>query len=209
MNRDVHSWIILCVVAVFLGCGLFGAVVGSWRAPLQGLYTGIKFPCLILLTLTANGVINGMLGQVLNTGLTFKQSFVASLMGFTVFALVVGSLAPVLGFLILIAPEPGNAASSSWHSRFLLTNTAIVAYAGIAGNLQAYRLLAAYCGQPSAALRTLLAWLGLNLFVGSQLAWLCRPIFGQPQQAVQFLRPNFNESNFFENAFFHLQRFFS
>lgn len=52
-------WWITCCLTIILGCGLYGAVVGWWRAPQQGLYTAIKLPLLILLTCAANALLNG------------------------------------------------------------------------------------------------------------------------------------------------------
>jgi hypothetical protein len=48
----IRSWIVsktsrltwFCVVAIVAGAGLYGAAIGSWREPLQSLYTGIKLP---------------------------------------------------------------------------------------------------------------------------------------------------------------------
>ena len=33
-----------CVMAIVIGAGGYGAVMGCWRNPLQALYTGIKLP---------------------------------------------------------------------------------------------------------------------------------------------------------------------
>src|ERR1700751_4713654 len=67
---------------IVVGSGLYGFTIGIWRAPLQSLYTAVKFPLLIFLTCAGNGILNGMLAQVLGSGLSFKQTTFAILMSF-------------------------------------------------------------------------------------------------------------------------------
>ena len=61
-----------CVVAIVVGAGSYGAVMGCWRDPLQALYTGIKLPLVILLTTLGNGLLNGMLAPLLGLNVTFR-----------------------------------------------------------------------------------------------------------------------------------------
>src|SRR5215470_1978003 len=56
---------------ILVGAGLYGATLGLWRGPLQAFYTAIKFPLVIFLTCIGNGAINGMLAQILGSGLSF------------------------------------------------------------------------------------------------------------------------------------------
>src|SRR5258707_10539969 len=55
----------LCVVTIVIGAGLYGAAMGYWRAPLQGLFVAIKFPLIILLTTLGNALLNSMLAPLL------------------------------------------------------------------------------------------------------------------------------------------------
>ena len=73
-----------CVVAIVVGAGSYGAVMGSWRDPLQALYTGIKLPLVILLTTLGNGLLNGMLAPLLGLNVTFRQSLAVVLMSFAI-----------------------------------------------------------------------------------------------------------------------------
>ncbi len=47
-----------CVVCllILVGCGIYGATVGLWRAPLQAAFTAVKFPLLIFLTCAGNAL---------------------------------------------------------------------------------------------------------------------------------------------------------
>src|SRR5438552_3468050 len=74
----------LCVVSIVTGAGLYGAVMGCWRAPLQALYVAIKLPLLILLTTMGNGLLNGMLAPLLGLNITFRQSLISVLVSFAI-----------------------------------------------------------------------------------------------------------------------------
>jgi len=47
--------------------------LGSWRAVLQSLYTGLKFPIVILLTTLGNGLLNGMLAPLLGLNIGLRS----------------------------------------------------------------------------------------------------------------------------------------
>src|SRR5262245_30416122 len=82
----------LCVIA---GAGCYGAAMGWWWSPLQGLYVAIKLPMLVLLTALGNGLLNGMLAPLLGLNITFRQSLTAVLVSFAYAALVLGAFSPV------------------------------------------------------------------------------------------------------------------
>src|SRR5687767_7151144 len=81
----------MALLIIVAGTGLFGAAMGIWRAPLQALYTAIKFPLIIFLTTLGTALLNGMLAPLLGLNLRLSQSLAAVLMSFTIFALIVGS----------------------------------------------------------------------------------------------------------------------
>lgn len=185
-------------IAIIGGCATYGFAIGLWRAPQQGLYVAIKMPLLIFMTLTVNGLLNGMLGLLLGSGLSFRQTLQACLMSFAIFSLIVGSLSPIAIAMVLDAPPPNAPEASEWYRAILLTHTAIIAFAGIVANHKLLRLLQVFSGSASAGWRTLLAWLAGNLFVGAQLSYNLRPFFGNPQLPIQFLRPHPFEGSFYE-----------
>lgn len=53
---------VLYVAIIFGGTAMFGAAVGSWRDPMQALYTAINFPLIVLLTTFGNGMLAPLLG---------------------------------------------------------------------------------------------------------------------------------------------------
>lgn len=186
-----------CVAVIVLGCGFYGASLGLWRAPLMALYVGIKMPLLIFLTLIVNGLLNGVFALVLGSGLSFRQTLTACLMCFAIFAMLVGSLSPLVIAMVMDAPPVEQVGAAGWQRMFLLTNTAVIAFAGIVSNHKLLRLLQSFAGSPAIGLRTLVAWLAGNLFVGAQLSYILRPFFGNPDLPVQFLRDNPFSGNFY------------
>ena len=203
-ERDTR-WLWACVLTIVIGCGLYGGVVGLWRAPLQAAFTAIKMPMLILLTCGANALLNGLLAQVLGSGLGFRQTSLIILMSFTIAALILAALSPVALFILVNAPPLDSAGRGTGHSITLLTDVLFIAYAGIVANRRLLRLLTHLCPEPAVAMRIFWSWLAGNLFLGAQLSWILRPFIGTPGLAVQFLRDDPLRGNFYE-AVFHALR---
>src|SRR5437868_3879058 len=82
LGRRRARLVLLCVAAILLGGGCYGAVMGCWSSPLQGLYVAIKLPLLILLTTIGNALLNGMLAPLLGLNLSLRQSLTLVLKSF-------------------------------------------------------------------------------------------------------------------------------
>ncbi|MGB0583069.1 MAG: hypothetical protein ACPGVU_25575, partial [Limisphaerales bacterium] len=177
------------------------------RAPEQAIYTAVKFPVVVLLTMTGNALLNAMLAPLLGVNIGVRQSFLAVMMSFVIAAVIMGSLSPVLAFLIWNTPplEMTQRAGSA-HAIILLSIVAMVAFAGIVANLRLYQLLVALSGNRTGARRVLFAWLAGNLFLGSQMSWILRPFIGSPGLPVQFLRDEPMRGSFYEAVYYSLQR---
>ena len=205
LREPGHGRIGLCVVTIALGVGLYGATVGMWRAPEMALYVAIKLPLAIFLTVLLNGLINGMLAQLLGTGMGFRQTLQAILMSFTIFALIVGSLSPLTFFMTLNSSGPESADAASAHSWLLVFHTSLIAFAGVVATHRLFGILESFSGNRRAARTTLFVWLVGDLFLGAQVAFLLRPIFGTPTLEIQFLRPDPFEGNFYESLWHAIQ----
>ena len=216
--ESIHGWVQRCearrvllyVFVIVLGSGLFGAAIGCWRAPLQALYTAIKFPLIILLTALGNALLNGMLAPLLGLNINFRQSLTAILMSFTIAAAVLGSFSPLVLFLVWNTPTIADRADISFtsHSIILLSQVSIIAFAGIATNLRLIQMLRRLSGSRAVAWRILLGWLAGNLLLGSQLSWNFRPFVGSPGLPVQFFRDDALNGNFFEAVFRAIRQLF-
>jgi hypothetical protein len=207
LEKPRVRWFVGYCVAIVLGSSAYGATIGFWRAPLQSLFTAIKFPFLIFLTCIGNGAVNGMLAQVLGSGLSFRQTAFAILMSFAVASLILGGFSPITLFILYNAPPLASEHAIVGHSVMLLAHVFVIACAGVIANQRLFRLLRKMSGQDATARAVLFSWLGGNLFLGAQLAWNLRPFIGSPHLAVQFLREDPLRGNFYEavwHAFRHL-----
>jgi len=193
-------WYVAVIVA---GTGLYGAAMGSWRAPEQAVYTALKLPLVILLTTLGNALLNGMLAPLLGLNLSFRQTSLAILMSFTIAAAILASFSPLVFFLVWNTP------ATSAYSFTLLIQVLIIAYAGVIANLRLRQLLEHHCGSRPVAGRVLFAWLAGNLFLGSQLSWILRPFVGSPGLPVEFLRPDAFNGNFYEAVLRAAKQLFS
>ena len=186
------------------GMALYGFSVGFWRSPLMGVFVAVKLPLLIFLTLSCNGLLNGLIGVLSGAGFAFRQSLLALLNAFSVAALILGSLGPVTFLLALNAPPPDAPGAATAHAAYLLTHTCLIGFAGIMANIRLHRVLAATAPNPTAANITLIAWLGGNGFLGAQFSWILRPFFGSPHLDVAFLRPDPMRGNFYTSVWYSL-----
>jgi len=200
----------VCLAVIMGGAGLYGAAMGYWRAPQQGLYVAIKFPLIILLTTFGNTLLNAMLAPLLGLNISFRQSFLAVLFSFTIVSAILGSFSPLTAFLVWNTPSLSASAaqlSTGTYSFIQLTHVGVIAFAGLTANLRLAQLLKHLSGNAKVARRVLLAWLAGNLFFGSQLTWILRPFIGAPDLPVEFVRATAFKGNFYEtvfNALLHL-----
>lgn len=188
--------LVSCIGVIVVGCGLYGATVGLWRSPLQAVYVAVKMPLVIMLTAAGNAVLNGMLAQLLGTGLSFRQTSLAIVMSFAVAAIILASLSPLVLFLLVNTP----ALSSGGHGGdvMLVALVAAIAFAGVVANVRLLGLIEHASRSRTVALQTLLAWLAGNLLLGSQIAWVLRPYIGAADSPVEILRAEPWRGNFFE-----------
>jgi len=209
--RTLAEWVthwdtrrfLLSIVTILIGTGLYGAAMGYWRSPLQGLFVAIKFPLIILLTAGGNALLNGMLAPLLGLNISFRQSFIAILFSFTILAAILGAFSPLIGFVLWNSPPMASdlRQQAVTYTAIQLMHVAVIAFAGVTANLRLLQLLRELSGNAAAARRVLLAWLAGNLFFGSQLSWILRPFIGSPGLDVEFLRKTAFEGNFYETVF--------
>ncbi len=203
LERRSPASVAFQVVLICAGAGLYGAAMGWWRAPLQAVFVGIKLPLIILLTTAGNALINAMLAPLLGLNISLRQSLLAVLMSFSIASAILGSFSPLIAYMVWNSP-PMNADTvlyTGTYSFIQLTHVAVIAFAGIVANVQLMRLLRDLSGSAAVARKVLVAWLAVNLFLGSQLSWILRPFIGSPGLPVEFLRATAFKGNFYETVF--------
>ena len=190
----------ICIGTILIGVGTYGASIGIWQGPRQALYVGIKLPFVILITLLINSLLNGVLAILLGVRLSFSQTTMALLTAFSVFAIIVASLAPITFGIALDLPEPNTPEGAAAHRSLILTHTFIITFAGIISTGRLFRLLQQFATSSHAARHSLVGLLAGNLFAGAQIGFLLRPIFGQPGLKIEFLRSDLFRGNFYESV---------
>ena len=190
------------VLIIAIGAGAFGAAMGSWRAPEQAIWSAIKLPLILLATASGNTMINGMFAPLLGINLRLRESFAAVLISFALAAAILGAFSPLMLFLVWNLPDPstGAAQATVGHGAMLLTLVGVIAFAGVTANVRLLGLLRRLGGGISPALKLLMAWLTVNLLLGSQLSWICRPFIGRADQPIRVLDPQALNGNFFEEV---------
>lgn len=203
LERRRLSRAAFCVVAIVVGAGIYGAVMGCWRGPLQALFTGLKLPLLFLLTTLGNALLNAMLAPLLGLNLTVRQCLTVILMTFAIAAVILGGLAPVAAFLVWNVPPltPATTLASPEYGLMQLLLFTFIAAAGILGNAALAPLIRAWSGRRGVARRVLFAWLAVNLLLGSQICWVLRPFLWDPVRPVEFLGPEYLRGSFYETIF--------
>jgi hypothetical protein len=197
-TRVTGGSIVVSIGLVIVGAGLGGAAMGAWRSPEQALVSALKLPLILLLTTLGNGLLNGLLAPLLGLNIGFRQSALAILFSFAIAAVILGSFSPVILFLVWNLPSMSLAESrATGYAALLVSQVAVIAFAGVAANVRLLRLLQRL-GGTRVGWRVLFAWLSGNFLLGTQLTWIARPFFGAPELAVQFLRPDALRGNFFE-----------
>lgn len=184
---------------IVVGAGAFGAAIGLWRDPKQALFTAIKLPLILLLCAFGNALLNGMIGALLGLKLTFRQSFLAILMSFSIAGTILGSISPLLFFYVWnMTPFDPALRTTEGYSGLMVLAVAAIAFAGIASNVRLLGWLDRANASRALSFRILFFWLAGNLLLGSQLSWILRPFFGSPGLEIQFLRPDAFHGNFFQ-----------
>jgi hypothetical protein len=193
------------LLTIWVAGMLYGLTIGIGRSPLQALYTGIKFPLILTLTVFGNALLNAILIQLLGIPLSFSQALRLVVRCFALLCLILGSLCPVFLFIMLQLPDTSLPGHTAAYSGILLFHVIMIAMAGCTAHLRLFDQIRFYCHSRTRTLSVVVLWLGFNLLLGSQFSWNLRPFFGSPQLPVEFLRPNAFEKNFFEALSFHIE----
>src|SRR5258708_12180641 len=125
----------LCLGPILVGTGLYGAAMGWWRDPVQGLFVAAKFPSVILLTTLGNALLNAMLAPLLGINISLRQSLLVMLMSFTIASAILGSFSPLVAFMFWNAPPMSQGIRSSGaYTVIQLTHVAGIPFARIFAN---------------------------------------------------------------------------
>lgn len=200
-----HSYRLLTRLSAYtlFGASLYGLVLGFWRAPLQGLYAAVKLPMVLWLTALLSVVFLALLCRLLGVPLTTIQVVLASLYCLAYAAVVLGALAPVAALFQWALPPMAPEAQYT-HNILFITQTLIVAGAGLSGVAGLSSLLKKVCREKRQYRFLLVAWIVTYAFVGGEVSWISRPFVGSVYYPVQFLREDALDHNLYEVIATHI-----
>jgi hypothetical protein len=199
-GRNLGRLLAGSAAVVVAGAAAYGFTFGLWRSGQLAVYVAIKLPLLLVTSTSLVMVLNWILAQLMSSGLRFGQVAVLTYRAMAVASVVLLSLAPVSAFMAIASPPPAAGEDQS-HNLLLLTHVLFVGCAGVYGNSTILRGMRQCCRPQTPFGRLYLSWLGSNMLVGCQLAWILRPFMGSPNYPVVFLRPDALEGNFYEFVF--------
>lgn len=194
---ELSGWLLV----VILGAGAFyGALMGhpgGWR---QALASAVKTPLLFLLTLgvcfPALFVMQIFLGSTLDLGHTLNILLFA--LAFN--AVLLASFAPIAGFFGL---------GSGYHFMKLLHVVLFTLCGWISMGVLYHGLtVAGRTGGvfPEQGMHLFLVWLVIYGFVGTQMAWMLRPLLGEPALPFEFFRRGVKGLNFYTAVWISVRR---
>jgi hypothetical protein len=178
---------LLVCSSIFLA--LYGAIIGSSSSWMQVLASAVKLPILYLVTslicLPTLYFFDVFLGSPCN----LKQYLALLLASTSVIGVMLLGFAPIALFFRL---------SIESYDFFKLMNVAVFAITGLMGINLFYKgllFLDKHDDKSNGRIYILRGWLVLYGFVGSQMGWILRPFFGDPDRPFQLFRQL--ESNFY------------
>jgi hypothetical protein len=192
LNDPEHSrkYIITQFLYIVIFSFIYGIIMGSYNGVMQSLVTGIKIPCLIVLSLLicfpALYVVQSMIGSTM----TIFQMANIIFAGFFVFSTIALSFAPIVIFFMI---------TSDSYSFLKLLHVAIFTFSGIFAVKTIVNGLKFSCEKkniyPKLGMSIFKIWVVILAFVSSQLAWNLRPFIGDRNMAFELFRKH--EGNFY------------
>lgn len=189
------------IFVVILGTCSYGLALGLWRSPQMAFYVSVKLPVVFVGTTVLVSVFSWMSALLAGTEMRYRDVFEYMFSAISVAARILLALTPVVLFLILSgAPTVGSRAELRFaHSCLMLTHLAVLAGAGVVGNLRLYADLKTSRKDQSVPLVLLGCWLAAFAVAGCQVGWMMRPLVGSPNIKVEFLRADALQGNVIES----------
>lgn len=194
-GRDLPALVLKMTGVAALLSALYGFTVGLYAGGWQVLYNVVKLPLLFLATFALCVLALYMLNSLAGARLSLLQTAAVVLTALVATTMLLASLAPPLGFLMLTSLQ-------DYH--FVVFINLVVGCLVSAGGVRFAFQAAAAAHLDEAVrercLRIMRIWLVIYGAVGLQMVWIFRPFF---RQTDVFIRPLTEQSNAFE-AFYWL-----
>lgn len=189
-SDHAREYVIKQLMFILLFSFLYGIIMGSYNGVLQSFVTGIKVPCLILLSLLICFPALYVIQSVIGSTMTIYQMVNIIFSGFFVFSTIALSFAPIVIFFMI---------TSDSYAFLKLLHVAIFTFAGIFAIKTIINGLNYSCEKkniyPKIGMNIFKIWVVILAFVSSQLAWNLRPFVGSRDMTFELLRER--EGNFY------------
>jgi hypothetical protein len=186
-ETKLPSYFVNSNLAILALSAIYGATMGIYGGGLQILYSAIKVPILLLVSLYISIPSYYVLYSLLGGKRTLGQTVMLLLLGFTIMSTVLIAFVPVNLFFMLTSPK-----SPETHDFVALLNIAIFTLGGffaltyfVKGAETLYRG-SSENWKPAFILGSLIL-----MFVGTQLAWVLRPFFNYYEPFIRPVEGNF------------------
>lgn len=184
---NLKTYFVNSNLAILVLSAIYGATMGIYGGGLQILYSAIKVPMLLLVSLYITVPSYYVLYSLLGGKRTLSQTVMLLLLGFTIMSTVLIAFVPVNLFFILTSPK-----SYESHNFTALLNIAIFTLGGF------FALTYFVKGAKTLYHRSSENWkpafiLGsiILMFVGTQLTWVLRPFFNYYRLFIRPVEGNF------------------
>jgi hypothetical protein len=186
-GKNLRTYFINANVAVLVLSAIYGATMGTYAGGVQILYSAIKAPLLLLISLYLTLPSYHILYSLLGGKQTVGQTSLLLLFGFTIMSTVLIALVPVNLFFILTTMK-----SSAAHAFTALLNIAIFTLGGLFALTHFIKGAKTLFREPSANWKpAFLLGSVILMFVGTQLTWVLRPFFNYYPWFIRPLESNF------------------
>ena len=189
-SDHAREYVFKQLMFILLFSFLYGIIMGSYNGVLQSFVTGIKVPCLILLSLLICFPALYVIQSVIGSTMTIYQMVNIIFSGFFVFSTIALSFAPIVIFFMI---------TSDSYAFLKLLHVAIFTFAGIFAIKTIINGLNYSCEKkniyPKIGMNIFKIWVVILAFVSSQLAWNLRPFVGSRDMTFELFRGR--EGNFY------------
>lgn len=187
-EKDLTTYFVDSNLAILVLSAVYGATMGTYAGGLSILFSAIKVPVLLLISLYLTIPSYYVLYSLLGGKRTLRQTAMLLLFSFTVMATVLIALVPINLFFVITTTK-----SSDTYAFMVLLNIAIFTLGGFFALTNFVKGAKVLYREPSENWKPAFLLGSLILMiVGTQLAWVLRPYF---DYYPGFIRPL--ESNFY------------
>ena len=186
-EKDLTAYFVSSNLAILVLSAVYGATMGTYAGGLSILFSAIKVPMLLLISLYLTVPSYYVLYSLLGGKRTLRQTAILLLFSFTIMATVLIALVPVNLFFVITTTR-----SSATYAFMVLLNIAIFTLGGFFALTNFVKGARVLYREPSENWKPAFLLGSLILMVvGTQLAWVLRPYFDYYSGFIRPLEGNF------------------